>query len=78
MRARLTGSLDKNAGRRHFVRVQLAREADGFAATSTGNQSSGVLRSMALADGLLDFPEEATHLDAGDEVTVHLLHTDLL
>ncbi len=76
--ATLTEDLEKRAGRRHFIRVHLERDDGGFLATSTGNQSSGVLRSMAVADGLLDFPESSTQLRRGERVTVHLLRTDLL
>src|SRR5690606_40600210 len=66
-------SLRKKPGRLHFVRVRLAREGGRIVATPTGSQSSGVLRSMALADGLLVFPAEATELRAGDPVQVQLL-----
>jgi len=72
LRATLTHALDKRAGRLHFVRVQLDRGADGVLATSTGSQSSGVLRSMTLGQGLLIFPAEATRLEAGAEVTVQV------
>ncbi|MCG8588491.1 MAG: molybdopterin molybdotransferase MoeA, partial [Proteobacteria bacterium] len=71
--ATLTHPLEKKAGRLHFVRVQLSREGDELRATSTGNQSSGVLRSMTLAHGLLVFPAEATRLAAGDRVSIQVL-----
>ena len=47
-------------------------------AISTGNQSSGVLRSMALAQGLLVFPADATELPAGAIVQVQVLDEDFL
>lgn len=78
VRAHLEEDLHKNAGRLHLVRVTLERRGDAFAARSTGNQSSGVLRSMARADGLLIFPAEAEHLAAGAEVDVQVLDPDLL
>ena len=71
--ARLAHDLEKAAGRAHLVRVTLERTPDGFLARSTGSQSSGVLRSMALADGLLVFPAEAVRLAAGEKATVQLL-----
>jgi molybdopterin molybdotransferase len=70
--------LAKPAGRLHLVRVQLARDHGRIIATSTGNQSSGVLRSMALAQGLLVFPAEASALRAGDAVQVQVLEEDFL
>jgi molybdopterin molybdotransferase len=76
--ARLTHSLRKAPGRMHLVRVRLRREGTELLATSTGNQSSGVLRSMALADGLAVFPAEASQLAEGETVQVQLLDEDFL
>jgi molybdopterin molybdotransferase len=73
LRARLEGDLDKKPGRLHFVRVRLRREGDEVVATATGNQSSGVLRSLTLAQGLLIFPEDASALRSGDSVSVQVL-----
>lgn len=73
VRARITETLTKKAGRLHFVRVYLNQKAGSIEATSTGNQSSGVLRSMTLAHGLLVFPAEATEIRAGSEVRVQVV-----
>jgi len=73
VRARLTETLTKKAGRLHFVRVQLAEKDGEIEATSTGNQSSGVLRSMTLAQGLMIFPAEATEMQANAEVRVQVI-----
>jgi molybdopterin molybdotransferase len=73
VRARLTETLTKKAGRLHFVRVKLVEKGGQIEATSTGNQSSGVLRSMTLAQGLMIFPAEATEMQAGSEVTVQVI-----
>jgi len=78
VRARLAERLHKEAGRLHFVRVDLDREGDEIVARSTGNQSSGVLSSMLLARGLLIFPAEASELRAGDMATVQVLDEDFL
>jgi molybdopterin molybdotransferase len=78
VRAKLEEPLRKKAGRQHYVRVMLGREADGFVARTTGNQSSGVLRSMSLAQGLLVFPAESTELGAGEEAEVLVLDPDAL
>lgn len=71
--ARLTHPLEKKAGRLHFVRVRLERRGDEVLATSTGSQSSGVLRSLVLAQGLLVFPAGATHLAEGERVVVQVV-----
>lgn len=73
LRARLGETLKKNAGRLHFVRVTLEDRDGEWIAMSTGNQSSGVMSSMNLADALLVFPLEATELREGDAVTVQIL-----
>jgi molybdopterin molybdotransferase len=73
IRARLTETLRKKAGRLHFVRVALERSAEGVHATPTGNQSSGVLTSLIRGQGLAVFPVEATQLEAGSEVDVQIL-----
>ncbi|MDO9010495.1 MAG: molybdopterin molybdotransferase MoeA [Gallionella sp.] len=71
--ARLAHSLKMRPGRTEFVRVQLTHDDTGYVASSTGTQSSGVLLSMARADGLLVMPSDSTGLAAGAEVTVQLL-----
>jgi molybdopterin molybdotransferase len=76
LQARLAETLRKKAGRLHFVRVVLERRGGEVLAHSTGNQSSGVLRSMARAQGLLIFPAEATEIAAGDTATVQVLDSE--
>jgi len=69
----LDEALRKKPGRTHFVRVSLERRADGLHAASTGSQSSGVLRSMVDAQGLLVFAADASELPAGARVRVQVL-----
>jgi molybdopterin molybdotransferase len=71
--ARLAHPVKFRPGRTEFVRVQLSRDAAGYIASSTGSQSSGVLMSMARADGLLVIPSDSTGLGEGEQVTVQLL-----
>jgi molybdopterin molybdotransferase len=73
VRARLGEPLRKRAGRLHFVRVQLERRGTEVVASSTGSQSSGVMRSLSLAQGLLVFPADETELAEGAEVTVQVI-----
>lgn len=56
-----------------FLRVGLRQAADGWRASSTGAQGSGILRSMVLADGLAEVPADRTSMAAGEPITVHLL-----
>jgi molybdopterin molybdotransferase len=71
--ARLTHNLKHQPGRTEFVRVTLTKEEGVYAATSTGAQGSGMLLSMARADGLMVVPADSPGLAAGSLVTVQLL-----
>jgi len=78
VQATLVHPLEKKPGRSHYVRVVLANDEGEWKASTTGNQSSGVLTSMASAQGLLVFPEEAPRLDRGEQATVQILDDDVL
>jgi molybdopterin molybdotransferase len=71
--ARLTHNVKHQPGRTEFIRVLLAKEEGGYTATSTGAQGSGMLLSMARADGLAVVPAECNGLTAGSTVAVQLL-----
>jgi len=71
--ARLTHNVKHQPGRTEFIRVLLAKEQGGYTATSTGAQGSGMLLSMARADGLAVVPGDSAGLAAGSTVTVQLL-----
>jgi len=71
--ARMTHNVKHQPGRTEFIRVLLAEEQGGYAATSTGAQGSGMLLSMARADGLAVIAADCNGLTAGSQVTVQLL-----
>ena len=72
--AKLAHAVKIRPGRTEFIRVVLERDAaGGYVARSTGTQSSGVLLSMALADGLLVVPAASSGLAAGESAQVQLL-----
>jgi molybdopterin molybdotransferase len=73
VQARLTQPIARKDGRRHYLRVRLRETDAGYEATLTGDQGSGILKSLVLADGLAIIPEEADHLPAGTMVQVILL-----
>jgi molybdopterin molybdotransferase len=66
-----------NSGRRHFMRAQVRREADGYHVTTRGSgvhvQGSGILSSLVWANGLVVVPEEVTFLEAGSAIDVWML-----
>ncbi|MGB7650844.1 MAG: molybdopterin molybdotransferase MoeA, partial [Gallionella sp.] len=71
--ARLSHPVKHRPGRTELSRVVLARDGQGYQARATGAQGSGVLLSMAHADGLLVIPAESTGLAEGVSVIVQLL-----
>lgn len=75
VRAGMIEALDNPGPRRGYLRVRLV-EADGrIGARPTGDQGSGILRSMLLADGLAVVAPDA-RLRPGDAVEVILLRND--
>lgn len=70
--ARLVDGLRRKDGRRHYLRVRVSRTGDGYEARLTGDQGSGILTSMALANGLAVVSEERSWLPPGAAVPVIL------
>jgi len=58
----------------HLVRCKLTEKEGTIMARPTGTQSSGALKSMILADGLMILPPERVPFKAGDAVKVQVLH----
>lgn len=73
VRAVLEEEVAKVKGLRYFVRARIRRDQDRYLASTTGDQGSGILRSMVRANGLLVLPEEATRIARGDEVDAQIL-----
>lgn len=76
--AQLAHPVKTRPGRTEFVRVTLSADqldpnSPSYQASSTGNQSSGALLSMALADGLLIVPASRSGFSANDAAVVQLL-----
>lgn len=72
VRAILNEDVRKKAGLRHFVRGVLSYRDGQFAVSTTGSQSSGVLRSMSVGNCLIDLPEDLEDPKAGLSVEVIL------
>lgn len=68
--ATLSVSLKKRHGRREFQRGLLRWQDGQPLVCSTGNQSSGVLRSMSLANCYIVLPEDNRGAEAGEQVQV--------
>lgn len=60
-------------GRRVYARGIVRKEGDRYFVRSTGPQGSGILTSMARANGLVIVPEDTEGVWEGDEVLVQML-----
>jgi molybdopterin molybdotransferase len=59
--------------RRFFARCTVTREGDGYVASLSGSQGSGVLTALARANGLAVVPEGSPDVQPGETVTVMML-----
>jgi len=66
-------ALPEKDDRRHYLRVRLEEEDGEIVARPTGDQGSGILRSMVDADGLAIIPAEWDRVEPGTAVRVILL-----
>lgn len=74
VRAVLQEEIQNDSQRRNFVRVVVEKRGEGFVARLTGEQGSGILTSVARANGLLIVPEEVPLVRAGESVEIQLLN----
>jgi molybdopterin molybdotransferase len=65
--------IQNSDGRRIFARAVVEKRDGGYFARLTGNQSSGVLTSMVVANGLVIVPEDKPGVNKGDSVQVIML-----
>lgn len=74
VKATLAESIRKKAGKVNFFRVRIAVENGEYVARTSGDQNTGILRTMVLADGIAVLPAERTVFEAGEKVDVCLLY----
>jgi molybdopterin molybdotransferase len=66
-------SIENSDGRRIFTRAIVEKRGGRYFARLTGPQGSGILTSMALANGLVIVPEDKPGVKRGDLVKVMML-----
>ncbi len=74
--ATLDETVHTASGLTELVRCILEGEPTAYHVRATGSQSSGVLRSLSLGQGLIIAPPEVTTLERGSRVRVMLLNND--
>jgi molybdopterin biosynthesis enzyme len=74
--ATVGGDIPKAKGLTEFVRCRLRRTNEHYEVLSTGSQSSGVLSSLSLGEGLVIGPSELALLPKGMQVKVLILDSE--
>jgi molybdopterin molybdotransferase len=69
----LEGKIKNTDGRRIFARASVRLENGRYVARVAGPQGSGILTSMARANGLVIVPEDVDSVGDGDKVKVLML-----
>ena len=73
-KAKLQQEVKKKAGRLQIMRVAVELNDEGeMLIASSGDQNTGILRTMIYAQGIALLDAEKEHYAAGDKVAVHLL-----
>lgn len=75
VRARALEAIDNPGPRQGYLRVRVVEEGGRLGARPTGEQGSGILRSMVLADGLAIVAPD-TRIERGEPVEVMLLRSE--
>jgi len=71
--AKSESKIVNNDNRRIFARVIVTKQDNQYFAKLVGPQGSGILTSMALANGLMIVPEDKPAIEVGEEVQVQML-----
>lgn len=77
IKAFITEGIAKKRGMRYFIRGVVEKSGGINLVRTTGEQGSGILKSLVLANGLIVLPEGMERVEAGDEVSVQLLDDSL-
>ena len=72
-----TEEIQKQAGFKHFIRAIVKKKNDQYFASVTGDQGSGILKSMVMANALIVMGENETRIKKGSQVTIQLLDDSL-
>ena len=72
----LAEEVRKKPGKVQFVRLRLDRDGRGFRGSSSGDQNTGILKTMLMADAMAVLPADSTRFAAGEEVDAFLLRED--
>ena len=74
VKAVLQDEVRKKPGRVNFLRVRLISADGRYLAYSSGDQDTGILKTMLMADAMAMLPADRTTFSAGEEVDAHILN----
>ncbi len=77
VRAILQEDVRKKPGKIKFLRVRLESVGGKLLAYSSGDQNTGILKTLLMADGLAVLASGRVSFSAGDEVEVHIISEDV-
>jgi len=66
-------NIEKGTGVKNFLRASVRKENDRYIARITGEQGSGILKSMVVANAFIVLPENVSSVKKGDEVVLQML-----
>ena len=69
--------IKKSIGVKNFIRAVVQKEKGRYLARVTGEQGSGILKSMVAANAFIVLPEKVSFVKKGDQVVLQLLDETL-
>jgi len=73
VRAVMQETIKKKPGRVQFLRVRVVNDGQRLVAASSGDQNTGILRTLLRANGIAVLPADLEQLPSGEEIDVHLI-----
>ena len=70
--------IKKSAGIKHFIRAVVQKEKGRYVARTTGEQGSGILKSMVTANAFIVLDENVSSVKKGEKVVLQLLDETLI
>lgn len=77
VRGYLQDEVRKKAGKMNFLRVRATVEDGRYLVSTSGDQNTGILKTMLRSNALALLPADRTDFKAGDEVELHILDATL-
>ncbi len=73
IKAIMQETINKKPGRVQFLRVRVVNDGEQLLASSSGDQNTGIVRTLLRANGIAVLPTDREQIMAGEEVNVQLI-----